>query len=129
GVQSSAVEVVFWGADRGGEADHPEPMAFARGLPLAKAMDADTILATRMNGEILDASHGYPIRLLAPGWYGVASVKWLTRIEVIDRPFQGYYQTKKYVIQRRLGQSVETVLVSSMAVKSEILRSASDAVF
>src|SRR6266849_9010674 len=128
GVQASAVDVVFWGADRGSEADHLEPMAFARALPLAKAMDADTLLATRMNGEIPDASHGYPIRLLAPGWYGVASVKWLTRIEVIDRSFQGYYQSKKYVIQRRTSRGVETVPVGSMAVKSEILRPASDAV-
>jgi len=128
GVQASAVEVVFWGADHGSEADHPEPMAFARALPLAKAMDADTLLATRMNGEILDASHGYPLRLLAPGWYGVASVKWLTRIEVIDRPFQGYYQSKKYVIQQRTSRGIETVPVGSMAVKSEILRPASGAV-
>src|SRR5205823_12856305 len=127
-VQTSAVEVMFWGADRVSAADHPVPIAFARCLTLAKAMDADTLLATRMNGEILDASHGYPIRLLAPGWYGVASVKWLTRIEVIDRPFQGYYQSKKYVIQRRIGREVETVPVGPMAVKSEILRPAADAV-
>jgi len=99
-------------------------MAFARGLPLAKAMDPDTLLATRMNGEILDASHGHPVRLLAPGWYGVASVKWLTRIEVIDRSFQGYYQTKKYVIQRRTSQGIETVPLGPMPVKSEIIRPA-----
>jgi DMSO/TMAO reductase YedYZ molybdopterin-dependent catalytic subunit len=128
GIQPGAAEVVFWGADRGSETDHPEPMLFGRSLPLAKAMDADTLLATRMNGEVLDASHGYPVRLLAPGWYGVASVKWLTRIEVIDHPFPGYYQTKKYVIQQRTSGGVETVPLGPMAVKSEILRPASDAV-
>lgn len=128
GVQSNAVEVVFWGADRGNEADHPEPMNFARALPLPKAMDADTLLASRMNGEVLDAIHGYPVRLLAPGWYGVASVKWLTRIEVIDRPFQGYFQSKKYVIQQHTSKGIETVPVGPMAVKSEILRPGSDSV-
>jgi DMSO/TMAO reductase YedYZ molybdopterin-dependent catalytic subunit len=122
GVKPGAKEVVFWGADCGSESDHPEPMFFARGLPLAKAMDADTLLATRMNGEALDAIHGFPLRLLVPGWYGVASVKWLTRMEVIDQRFQGYYQSKKYVIQRRTSQGLETVPVGAMAVKSEILR-------
>lgn len=128
GIRPDAVEVVFWGADRGCEADHPEPMYFARALPLDKSLDADTLLATRMNGEILNAVHGYPIRLIAPGWYGVASVKWLTRIEVIDRPFDGYYQTKKYVVQRSTKNGTETIPVGAMAVKSEILRPASGAV-
>jgi DMSO/TMAO reductase YedYZ molybdopterin-dependent catalytic subunit len=113
GIQPGAAEVVFWGADRGSETDHPEPMLFGRSLPLAKAMDADTLLATRMNGEVLDASHGYPVRLLAPGWYGVASVKWLTRIDVI---------------QQRTGGGIETVPLGPMAVKSEILRPAPGAV-
>src|SRR5262249_51913264 len=63
-----------------------------------------------------------------PGWYGVASVKWLTRIEVIDRPFHGYYQSKKYVIQQRSSKGIETVPVGPMAVKSEILRPGPDAV-
>src|SRR5205085_3870663 len=56
------------------------------------------------------------------------SVKWLTRIEVIDRPFHGYYQSKKYVIQRRNNKGIETVPVGPMAVKSEILRPGPDAV-
>jgi DMSO/TMAO reductase YedYZ molybdopterin-dependent catalytic subunit len=122
GVKPNGAHVVFWGADQGSETDHPEPMNFGRALPLTKAIDADTLLATRMNGEILDPIHGYPIRLLVPGWYGVASVKWLTRIEVIDHPFDGYYQTKKYVIQQLLKHGAETVPLGPMAVKSEILR-------
>ena len=76
-----AVEIVCEGADRGSEPDHPEPMHFARSLPLAKALHRDTLLALRMNGEPLTPSHGFPVRLLVPGWYGVASVKWLTRLE------------------------------------------------
>jgi DMSO/TMAO reductase YedYZ molybdopterin-dependent catalytic subunit len=122
GIKSDAVDVVFWGADRGSEPDYPEPMNFGRALPLSKALHPDTLLATRMNGEILNAIHGYPVRLLVPGWYGVASVKWLTRIEVIDRPFDGYFQTKKYVVQHPGKLGVENVPVGAMAVKSEILR-------
>ncbi len=121
-VRSSAVEVLFEGWDQGTEADHPEPMYFARSLPLAKALDADTLLALRMNGELLEPSHGFPVRLFVPGWYGVASVKWLRRIEVLDRPFQGYYQTTKYTVQRRRRDELERVIVGPMAVKSEIIR-------
>ena len=123
GVEPSAVEVLFEGADCGSEADHPERMYFARSLPLAKALDPDTLLVYRMNGEPLEAGHGYPLRLFVPGWYGVASVKWLRRIEVLDRPFHGYFQSKKYTIQRRgAGRRLETVVVGPMEVKAEMLR-------
>ncbi len=122
GVQSGAVEVLFEGADTGTEADHPEPMSFARSLPLEKAMDPETLLAYRMNGETLEPIHGYPLRLFVPGWYGVASVKWLRRIEVLNKPFRGYYQSVKYTVQRRTGRGTETVVVGPMAVKSEIIQ-------
>lgn len=122
GVQPEAVEIVFQGADTGSEADHPDPMHFERALPLEKALHPDTLLATRMNGEPLEADHGFPLRLFVPGWYGVASVKWLVRIAVIDEPFAGYFQTTKYTVHRRSGAALETVVVGPMAVKSEILR-------
>src|SRR5215212_2647959 len=77
GLKAGALEVVFEGADRGTEPDHPAPMNFSRSLPLAKALDPDTLIALRMNGEWLDTNHGAPMRLFVPGWYGVASVKWL----------------------------------------------------
>ena len=128
GLKPSALEVMFEGHDRGTEPDHPEPMAFARSLPLAKALDPDTLLAVRMNGELLEPRHGAPLRLLVPGWYGVASVKWLRRIEVIDHPFRGYFQTTKYTVQRRTAHGLETVIVGPMAVKSEILRPRADEV-
>ncbi len=127
-IRPGTVEIMFEGADRGTEPDHPEPMYFARSLPLAKALELDTLLALRMNGEVLEPSHGYPVRLLVPGWYGVASVKWLRRIEILDRTFQGYFQTKKYVIQRPVSRGEETVPVGAMAVKSEILRPRPDSV-
>jgi DMSO/TMAO reductase YedYZ molybdopterin-dependent catalytic subunit len=122
GMQASALEVVFEGADRGSESDHPEPMHFARSLPLAKALDPDTLLAFRMNGEMLEPSHGFPMRLFVPGWYGVASVKWLQRIQILDRPFQGYYQTKKYTVQKQTLHGREAVAVGPMAVKAEMIR-------
>ncbi len=136
GLKPGALEVLFEGGDAGSEADHPEPMHFARSLPLAKALDRDTLLATRMNGELLSPSHGQPVRLFVPGWYGVASVKWLRRIEVLDRPFRGYFQSAKYTVQRpkmgvggqathaRVGEGgePETTIVGPMSVKSEIVR-------
>lgn len=126
GLWPDAVEVLFEGCDRGSESDHPEPMHFTRSLPLAKALDRDTLLVTRMNGELLSASHGFPLRLFVPGWYGVASVKWLRRIEVINRPFHGYYQSVKYTVQRATPSGTETVVVGPMAVKSELIRPAAD---
>jgi DMSO/TMAO reductase YedYZ molybdopterin-dependent catalytic subunit len=122
GIQPRALEVLFEGSDQGSEPDHPEPMPFARSLPLAKALDQDTLLAMQMNGEPLEPSHGFPIRLFVPGWYGVASVKWLRRIVVLDQPFRGYFQTTKYTVQRRTERGLETIVVGPMAVKSEILR-------
>jgi DMSO/TMAO reductase YedYZ molybdopterin-dependent catalytic subunit len=122
GLEADACEVLFEGADVGTESDHPEPMNFQRSLPLAKALHPDTLLATHMNGELLDASHGHPLRLFVPGWYGVASVKWLQRIEVIDRPFLGYFQSVKYTVQRRKEHGLETEVVGRMAPKSEVIR-------
>ena len=121
-VKPETLEILFEGADRGTEPDHPEPMPFARSLPLQKALHPDTLLAYRMNGEVLEPSHGAPVRLFVPGWYGVASVKWLNRVVALDRSFRGYFQTKKYTIQRRTQTGVETVIVGPMAVKSEIIR-------
>jgi DMSO/TMAO reductase YedYZ molybdopterin-dependent catalytic subunit len=128
GIQPGSVEVLFQGADRGSEADHPETMAFARSLPMSKALDRDTLLVTRMNGELLTPSHGAPVRLFVPGWYGVASVKWLERIDVINEAFRGYYQSVKYTVQRRSASGgVETVVVGPMEVKAEIVRPAEGA--
>jgi DMSO/TMAO reductase YedYZ molybdopterin-dependent catalytic subunit len=122
GVNADALEVLFEGADRGTEPDHPQPMHFARSLPLDKALHPDTLLAVRMNGEPLEPSHGFPLRLLVPGWYGVASVKWLNRIEVISKTFKGYFQSTKYTVQRPAAGGQQTVIVQAMTVKSEILR-------
>ena len=122
GLRADAKEIVFHGADSGVEHGHSEPEAFARSLPLEKALHPDTLLATHMNGERLEPSHGYPVRLMVPGWYGVASVKWLTRIEAATSPFRGYFQTAKYTIQHRTGGGTRTDVVGPMPVKSEIIQ-------
>jgi DMSO/TMAO reductase YedYZ molybdopterin-dependent catalytic subunit len=122
GLETDAVEVLFEGADVGTESDHPEPMPFERSLPLAKALHPDTLLVSRMNGELLEPAHGYPLRLFVPGWYGVASVKWLRRIEVLNKPFRGYFQSVKYTIQRKTERGLETEVVGPMMPKSEMIR-------
>ena len=107
GVQTQAREVVFRGAD-GGELDGiPGCTTFERSLGVADARQGGVLLAYAMNGEPLPLQHGYPLRVIVPDWYAVASVKWLTAIELIDRPFAGHYQIDKYQYEwEREGQIV-----------------------
>jgi len=127
GLQPETKEILFEGLDSGRESDHPDVLTFARSLPLEKALHRDTLLVTKMNGEPLEAIHGAPVRLLVPGWYGVASVKWLGRIAALDHSFHGYYQSKKYTIQQRMPDgATKKVVVGPMAVKSEIIRPHAD---
>ncbi len=120
----SATEVVFWGTDSGtvairdnsgvtsaGNTGVGEPDAFggldititeqfARSMTLADAMAPGNLLCYEMNGEPLRPEHGAPVRLIAPGWYGVANVKWLSRIEVIDHRYAGRFMARDYVTFR-----------------------------
>jgi DMSO/TMAO reductase YedYZ molybdopterin-dependent catalytic subunit len=96
GAQASALEVLFKGADGGTGDGCPDSIRFERSLSLADARDDDVLLAYAMNGEPLPFQHGFPLRVIVPGWYAVASVKWLMEIELLDRPFEGHYQTDKY---------------------------------
>ncbi len=98
GLNPSAVEVKFSGADQGVVEDGRE-MHYERSLPMERALHPDTLIVWEMNGAPLSAEHGYPARLLVPGWYGMASVKWLTRIEVIAEPFRGYFQSERYIFE------------------------------
>jgi len=95
GVRPEAKEVLFRGADRGA-AGRSEAVRFERSLGIDDARDSDVLLAYAMNGEPLPVEHGFPLRLIVPRWYAVASVKWLTEIELIDRAFTGHYQGDKY---------------------------------
>jgi DMSO/TMAO reductase YedYZ molybdopterin-dependent catalytic subunit len=97
GVRPGAREVIFGGADRGAVADLPYPIRFERSLPVRDTLESGALLAYAMNGEPLSARHGYPLRLVVPGWYAVASVKWLTDIRVAGEPFDGYFQSVHYV--------------------------------
>ena len=125
GVRQGAVEVVLVGADSGEIRDPPRPAGaihFARSLPVAKALSPETLLAYKMNGVDLSTSHGFPLRAVVPGWYGVASVKWLTRIIVVDKPFQGHFQTIDYAIfERRDGLPVR-VPITELQTKAAIAR-------
>jgi len=102
GPMKSGIEVVFWGVDAGDQkyGDLAVTENYARSMPLEDAMSSDNLLAWEMNGKPLTADHGFPLRLVAPGRYGMDSVKWLNRIEVLDRRFEGYMMTNLYVTIR-----------------------------
>src|SRR4051812_39758990 len=134
GVAERGTEVVFWGADSGqvtiadnsgvvrsDPAQGPSPLPtnidltiteqFARSMSIEEALNGDNMLCYEMNGVPLPREHGYPLRLIAPGWYGVANVKWLTRIEVMDQRYAGRFMARDYVTIReqvRDGQTAWT---------------------
>jgi DMSO/TMAO reductase YedYZ molybdopterin-dependent catalytic subunit len=122
GVRDAAVDVILEGTDRGNIAAEPGlgEIHFSRSIPVAKARQQDVLLAYRMNGADLPANHGFPLRAVVADWYGVASIKWLQRISVSDRPFTGYFQTIDYTIfERRNGQPQMTP-ITEMQVKALI---------
>ena len=98
GVKRGAGDVVLVGADKGTIADPATPGAihFDRGIPLAKAKADETLLVWEMNGAALTPAHGAPLRAIVGGWYGMASVKWLSQIVVLDREHAGFWQTFDY---------------------------------
>jgi DMSO/TMAO reductase YedYZ molybdopterin-dependent catalytic subunit len=133
GVSDDATEVVFWGADKGevairdnagvlrpgvtgrtdtdagGGLDLTITEYFARSMSIDEALHEDNLLCYEMNGAPLPVRHGAPVRLIAPGWYGVANVKWLTRIELIDQRFAGRFMARDYVTIREEKRGSETV--------------------
>ncbi len=102
GLTRRASEVVFYGADEKVEKirDQDYPQHFARSLALDHALADEVILAWAMNGEPLNETHGAPLRLVVPGWFGIAWAKWLTRIDVLDRRFMGKWMAREYVTIR-----------------------------
>jgi DMSO/TMAO reductase YedYZ molybdopterin-dependent catalytic subunit len=123
-VRRQAREVILEGTD-GGILDDPKSppgeLRFARSIPLSKSR-ADVLLAYKMNGSDLPAEHGFPLRAIVPGWYAMASVKWLQRIIVTDQPFTGYYQTIDYAYWKRRGDIAELTPLAEMQVKAEIAK-------
>jgi DMSO/TMAO reductase YedYZ molybdopterin-dependent catalytic subunit len=132
GVLEEGIEVVFWGADAGevtirdnsgivgkggsgqvvpdatGGLDLTVTEHFARSMSLEEALNPDNLLCYEMNGAPLPPEHGFPVRLIAPGWYGVANVKWLTGIEVMDRRYRGRFMARDYVTIREGVRDGET---------------------
>lgn len=100
GLTVGANDVVFRGADAGLVDGATAPARFERALSVEDARGSEPLVAYAMNGESLPLQHGRPVRLIVPGWYSVASVKWLTEIEVIDHPFEGFFQTQRYNYER-----------------------------
>src|SRR5713101_1541166 len=125
GIEEDACEIVLEGADNGMPKEPPlppVPISYARSLHRDKAIQREVLIAYKMNGRDLPPDHGYPVRAIVPGHYGMASVKWLTRIHAVREPFQGYWQTSDYgywdypdgtPVRRALGE---------MKLKSEIAR-------
>ena len=119
-----AREVVLEGADRGPIKDPPRPpgeIHYARSVPLEKA-NADVLLAFEMNGAPLTPEHGFPLRAVVPGWFGMASVKWLQRIVVTSETFNGYYQSIDYTYWEERDGMPTLVPLAEMRVKAQIAR-------
>ena len=124
GIERDALEIVLEGADRGAIKEPPRPpgeIHYARSLPVAKGTN-DVLLAFEMNGEPLTAEHGFPLRAVVPGWFGMASVKWLQRMVVTREPFHGYYQSIDYTYWEQRNRIPTLVPLAEMQVKAQIAR-------
>ena len=122
GPKKDGIEVVFIGSDAGEETvrDLKFTTNFARSMSLADAMDPNNLLAYEMNQAPLPQQHGFPVRLIAPGWYGIANTKWLKRIEVIDRRFEGKFMGRDYVTVRENKDGDQTFWMQSSVGRSRI---------
>jgi DMSO/TMAO reductase YedYZ molybdopterin-dependent catalytic subunit len=147
GLRKEAIEVVFYGVDRapltigdntgitgggqtgtvvtdaGGALDLTMTERFARGMSVDEALDPRNLLCYEMNGVPLPPEHGFPVRLIAPGWYGVANVKWLTNIHVSDQRYAGQFMARDYVTIREEQRDGEPVWTFS-TVRHDRLKSA-----
>ena len=130
GVRTGALEAVFFGADKGEEVlrkGTPIELSitsnFARSMSIEDAMSPSLLLCYEMNGEPLPTAHGHPVRLIAPGWYGVANVKWLNRIELSSTRFMGRFMGRDYVTvsEEKLG---DRTIVTETSVGRMLLKSA-----
>ncbi len=117
GVEAGTVEILFTGADHGIQDDVEQD--YQRSIPLEEAMRPEVMLAYEMNGRPLEPQHGYPLRLIVPGWYGMTSVKWLARIDATSTPFEGYQQAVAYRYQEHEdvpGEPVTRIRVRALMI-------------
>jgi DMSO/TMAO reductase YedYZ molybdopterin-dependent catalytic subunit len=131
GIKPNGAHIAGQGGDPGAV---PTAAPVIRSIPMAKAMDPATLIAWGMNDGPLPKIHGYPLRLLVPGWVGSASTKWLHTLMVLDAPFKGTYMTSSYIVPRwpiKPGDKMPPYTVSAQAwpIKSMITSPAPDAVF
>ncbi len=117
GIKDGVKEALFEGHDSGVPAPGEPATPYLRSLPIDVAMHPDTLLAYEMNGAALPEEHGHPLRLIVPGWYGMASVKWLKRITLLDINYEGFFQTDRYIIEDESGRAVP---LTSIGIKSVI---------
>ena len=116
-LEEDAVELVFSGADRGVQGDVEQD--YARSLTVADAMRPEVLLAYEMNGRPLEPQHGFPLRLIVPGWYGMTSVKWLSSIEAVASPFDGFQQADAYWYKADaddIGEPVQRIRVRALMI-------------
>ncbi|RIK44300.1 MAG: sulfite oxidase [Chloroflexi bacterium] len=125
GVLDDGIEVVFWGHDAGEEmfGEQTVTQHFARSMSLTDAMHPNNLLCYEMNGEPLPQPNGFPLRLIAPGWFGIANVKWLQRIEVWDTRLMNRFMARDYVTVRQEGSEDEAVW-TQRSVGRTLLKSA-----
>jgi DMSO/TMAO reductase YedYZ molybdopterin-dependent catalytic subunit len=116
--RASAVEALIRGADSGHVGAAGKTLTYERSLTLAQATHADVLLAYAMNGDDLPPEHGYPVRLIVPGWYGMASVKWVASIDLIEQPFTGFYQQDRYIMAHPERGETATTPLQAMAVRA-----------
>lgn len=128
GVGDKAREVVFFGADKGNEdvvfrqQTLKVQQQFARSITLENAMKPEPLLAYALNGQPLSRDHGFPLRVIMPGWYGVANVKWLSEIHLQEGRFLGNYQARWYRTVRAVGGTGELTDPETQFVETEVTR-------
>lgn len=133
GVRKDAVDVVFYGADSGEQTipyvsglgqrlgEFKSKMPFARSLTLEEAIDPANLLCYEMNGAPLPRANGFPLRLVAPRFYGIANVKWLTKVELLDRRFLGPFMAEMYTtVHETRGPSGEPAFVRTVIGKTRL---------
>jgi DMSO/TMAO reductase YedYZ molybdopterin-dependent catalytic subunit len=128
GVDDAAREVVFFGADKGNEDvvfrqnTLKVQQQFARSITVENAMKPEPLLAWALNGKPLDREHGAPLRVVMPGWYGVANVKWVSEIHLQENRFLGNYQARWYRTVRAVGGTGELTDPETQFVETEVTR-------
>jgi DMSO/TMAO reductase YedYZ molybdopterin-dependent catalytic subunit len=126
GVHPQANEVVFFGTDRGTQdvvfrtQTLKLDQQFGRSIPIQKAMRPEPLLAYALNGEPLTKAQGFPLRVIMPGWYGVANVKWVSEIHLQDERYLGNYEARWYRTIRGVGGTAEEGDLTTQWVESEV---------